>query len=533
MISDKTRKELALAKEFEVNEEFDSIEEFKVAFTMSAMDKGIKLRVSQRNKKYITMKCKEESCKFKVLAGIVIKKSKCVVKTMNPFHSCNNSNDEKLPCTVKTIVQRTNVSTITPRCLVDKIQIEYGKKISYHTARSAINSVKKNYGLVIDDAYSYIPSLVENIRRNGDFSEYLCSKDGFFQRFFIMWSASQEFFMTSRRLLYIDGTFLVGPNKGTLLVAISQDSCDQLVLMAIGIVESENLSSWNWFLQMMSTKIPMNNKDTIIFSDRERGIINAVNSIAPLSSKAYCVRHIAKNLKRSFRDSKSMEYFWKAAYTYSIQEFNSIMESLKNYNLLFYKRLDSIGVNTWANALFPVPRFGKMTTNPVESMNSALKKFIDKDVCSLIIAINNYAMEIYNERRQKKFSTQIVDSCLKLLNRNIMRGRVFTVQSSNEDIYLVNHKYIIDILNGRCTCEKSPHIGVPCEHICAVLGNKNIDPISFVSKAYLSETYYGSFVKNILPLSSLDLNKSDINPPVARRSRGRPRIKRILSHFEK
>ena len=73
-------------------------------------------------------------------------------------------------------------------------------------------------------------------------------------------------------------------------MAVSQDSCDQLVHIAFGIAESKNSSSWNWFLEKLSFIIQINNEETIIFSDREKGIINSVNNIAPLRRR-----------KRSFR----------------------------------------------------------------------------------------------------------------------------------------------------------------------------------------------------------------------------------------
>jgi hypothetical protein len=69
-------------------------------------------------------------------------------------------------------------------------------------------------------------------------------------------------------------------------------------------------------------------------------------------------------------------------------------------NTLFHKKLLSIGPSIWANSMFPIPRFSQTTTNPVESANAALKKFIRQDMRSLIISINIYAMEKFNERRQ-------------------------------------------------------------------------------------------------------------------------------------
>ena len=71
----------------------------------------------------------------------------------------------------------------------------------------------------------------------------------------------------------IDGTFLSDPNKGTILVVVSQDSYDQLVPIAFGVVESENLSSWNWYLDKLNSIIQINNEETIIFQIGKRVLL--------------------------------------------------------------------------------------------------------------------------------------------------------------------------------------------------------------------------------------------------------------------
>ena len=93
---------------------------------------------------------------------------------------------------------------------------------------------------------------------------------------------------------------------------MSQDSCDQQV----GIAESKNSSSWNWFLEKLSSIIQINNEETIIFQIGEKDIINSVNNISPLSSKAYCVRHMCKNFRVLFRNKRLKVLFWQMVNTY-------------------------------------------------------------------------------------------------------------------------------------------------------------------------------------------------------------------------
>jgi hypothetical protein len=105
--------------------------------------------------------------------------------------------------------------------------------------------------------------------------------------------------------------------------------------------------------------------------------------------------------------------------------------------------------------MFPVPRFGKTTSNPVESMNSALKKFIGQDITSMIVSINNYSMRIFKERRQKRFQSSIVDQCIKKLTKNVTQSLTVTNLASSSSIYLVDQNYIVNLETKSCAAEKA------------------------------------------------------------------------------
>lgn len=103
-------------------------------------------------------------------------------------------------------------------------------------------------------------------------------------------------------------------NKGTLVVAISQDSCDQLVLIN---EQSENLKSWNRFISFKQSSRDINNFEGIFMPYEEKGIKRATDKILPNRSKAFCSQHIPKNLRTISRDNGGMIIFWKALKTYS------------------------------------------------------------------------------------------------------------------------------------------------------------------------------------------------------------------------
>ena len=49
----------------------------------------------------------------------------------------------------------------------------------------------------------------------------------------------------------MDGTFMTGQYRGTLLIAIGVDGNNQVVSIAFALVESENSESWLWFLKLL------------------------------------------------------------------------------------------------------------------------------------------------------------------------------------------------------------------------------------------------------------------------------------------
>ncbi|KAF7685348.1 hypothetical protein CDIK_3903 [Cucumispora dikerogammari] len=93
------------------------------------------------------------------------------------------------------------------------MRTEYNRKIPYATACSSIQSAKRSSGILLNDSHRFIPCITAKIQKNGDISTYLCDENRFFKRIFILWNSSKEFFSTSRKLLYLDGTFLTGLTK--------------------------------------------------------------------------------------------------------------------------------------------------------------------------------------------------------------------------------------------------------------------------------------------------------------------------------
>jgi hypothetical protein len=103
-------------------------------------------------------------------------------------------------------------------------------------------------------------------------------KDGRQIFFHAFWCFPQcvEAFRHCRPVLSIDGTFILGKYMGTLLVAISCDADNALVLLAFALVERENKDSWGWFLRLVRRHVIGPDREVGVIFDTHQGILSAV-----------------------------------------------------------------------------------------------------------------------------------------------------------------------------------------------------------------------------------------------------------------
>lgn len=69
---------------------------------------------------------------------------------------------------------------------------------------------------------------------------------------------------------------MTGQFKGTILIAIANDTNNRLIPLAFALVEAESNDNWEWFFYLLRTKILTPQRKICVISDRHQGILNAV-----------------------------------------------------------------------------------------------------------------------------------------------------------------------------------------------------------------------------------------------------------------
>ena len=138
-------------------------------------------------------------------------------------------------------------------------------------------------------------------------------------------------FKHCRPVLSVDGTFLTGKYKGTIMVAVGHDGGDQLLPLAFAIVSAENNDNWEWFLGLVRTRLVGPDREVCIISDRHQGILNAVQVEIlgyPRVHHRWCMRHFVSNFYRACKSKKLADLLQDCCLAFTARHFLKLYDKI-------------------------------------------------------------------------------------------------------------------------------------------------------------------------------------------------------------
>ena len=185
-----------------------------------------------------------------------------------------------------------------------------------------------------------------------------------------------------------------------------------------------------------------------------------------------------------------------------------------------------------------------MTTNLAESFNAWLWNERHHSICNFLLEHMSKLGSMFVKHKEKSnnwkgcIGPKIEDKMLQ----NIAKGEVYPITSFINGVFgvcigraLLN----VDIMNRTCTCRGWKMLGIPCEHVEAVIISIGQNVIDFVDDCYKypmqALIYGGSF----FGIETHDMVRSiigevllSLKPPHIKCPPGRPRKKCIESQFQ-
>ncbi|XP_057522472.1 uncharacterized protein LOC130802471 [Amaranthus tricolor] len=220
------------------------------------------------------------------------------------------------------------------RAFMKRVNREIDCEVNYSKCYMAKRIAKK---MIVGDAneeYSRVWDYAEAIRRFNPGSTAIVKCIGIdtppplFQRMYICLPACKEGFVAGcRPIIGVDGAHLKGEFPGVLLTAVGKDGNNNIFPVAWAVVETENVETWTWFLNLLVEDLksvsPSSScaragcEDFTFMSDRQKGLIEALNSVVPEVEIRFCCRHIWANFKIKFPGELYKQHFWRAARAYN------------------------------------------------------------------------------------------------------------------------------------------------------------------------------------------------------------------------
>ncbi|XP_020675825.1 uncharacterized protein LOC110094834 [Dendrobium catenatum] len=375
-----------------------------------------------------------------------------------------------------------------------------------------------------------------------------------FQRLFWAFGPSITGWNYCRPVLCLDGTFLLGKYRGTLLTAIGMDANNCLCPLAFAIVESECNESWILFLRQVNELLLVvtNRHNLCIISDRHAGLVRGCREIFPNVAHRHCLRHLRENFKKAIRhmglgdDEFLCQKMYAAGNTYDKGYFNRCMEDMKRIKVDIHQWLVDRDVSRRSLTNYGGFRYGVMTTNAAESFNGVLKRARGLPIQALITAIYYNIIAMFmrqlefiatEEQQNNNFFAPRVQTSLKRVEDEARR-MTEPIRLNLHEFQVVDmssRSYSVDILDGRrckCSCGKPLLYHLPCSHVVSCLALLRLTHFDYISPYYTNNNYKLSYsgefhhIPNKEEWGEHNPNTSMIPllPPNYRRRSGCPRI---------
>ncbi|XP_071739147.1 uncharacterized protein [Rutidosis leptorrhynchoides] len=272
------------------------------------------------------------------------------VKTYKPHHTCKQS--RKLPfCTYKFLSTKVLPKLATnPKIpikavkafLETNLELVISEYKAYRALKTATKVMQGDYQSQYGELRDYILELQRSnpgttVKLDVEPGN-LKSKTRVFKRIYVCLGALKKGFKAiGRDLLGLDGCFMKEPAKGCILTAVGVDSNNGIYPVAYTIVELECGASWTWFLKCLGEDLDLcSNSNFTFISDRQKGLVHAVENLFPCAEHIHCLRHIHGNMKGSFRGVAYKNHLWRCATVTTVPEFEHAMNQLKEFDNAAY-----------------------------------------------------------------------------------------------------------------------------------------------------------------------------------------------------
>ncbi|XP_030932927.1 uncharacterized protein LOC115958764 [Quercus lobata] len=208
-----------------------------------------------------------------------------------------------------------------------------------------------------------------------------------FKRMYVRFNTQKVGFLGGcRPFIGLDGCHIKHRFGGQILSATAKDANDNIFPVAMAVVEQETRESWIWFLEIFADDIGRPEEFQLVFiSDRQKGLIPAIETLFPTVEHRYCVKHIYNNFKVDHKGLELKDALWRCAAATTVREFERCMQYIRDLDEKAYEYLANIAPAQWTRSHFtPRALTDCLVNNLSESFNAMILKSRDKPILAML-----------------------------------------------------------------------------------------------------------------------------------------------------
>ncbi|KAK8918817.1 hypothetical protein KSP39_PZI021402 [Platanthera zijinensis] len=330
-----------------------------------------------------------------------------------------------------------------------------------------------------------------------------------FKRLYICWGALKMGFIAGcRQIVGLDGTHLKTSTGGVLLCAVGIDGNNGMYPIAYAMVLRENTKSWHWFISLLMQDLNIENSYAwTIMSDKQKGLIRAVEELLPNAEHRFCLRHMYSNFKRLHKGLQLKSLLWKAASSARLVDFNMEMKKLKECNVSAYGWVRAKDPKNWARSHFSTwTKCDMLLNNLCECFNNVIMKARDKPIITMLEIIRIIMMKRMHTQRDKiyKCMGEICPTIQKILENNKTEVHDNILEWNGKEKFEVKgwagDTWLVDLTFKSCTCKKWDLSGIPCVHAIACIFFKREKAEDYVDYWYKKTTFLKAYDYMLNPI---------------------------------
>ncbi|EMS45351.1 MATE efflux family protein 3, chloroplastic [Triticum urartu] len=186
-----------------------------------------------------------------------------------------------------------------------KFSVDVSKSVAYRARRKAIKVVQGDQKEQYYRLRDYLQAVLDTnpgsrcVVTTFEDPENPAPTPRFKYMFYCLHASKQGFLNGCRPFIGLDGCFIKLTTGQQILAATGRDGNNNIYPIAFGVVDKEDSESWTWFLTQLRCCIGSGSKfgTYTIISDRQKGLLKAINEVFPDSPQRYCLRHIYANFQ--------------------------------------------------------------------------------------------------------------------------------------------------------------------------------------------------------------------------------------------